>query len=157
MNLKLQKRIAADVLKVSYKRVWFDQTRLEEIKEAITKEDIRSLVATGVVREKPAKSNSRVRARKTATQKRKGLRRGQGSRKGRATARLPSKQVWMAKVRVQRKFVRELLDQKVIAKPTYNDFYRKVKGNFFRSRRHIKLYMNDNDLVLKEAKAEEKK
>ncbi|RME77657.1 50S ribosomal protein L19e [Candidatus Woesearchaeota archaeon] len=149
MNLKLQKRIAADVFKSSPKRVWFDQAHVEDIKEAITKEDIRALISQGIIREKPPANTSRARARKNLVQKRKGLRRGHGSRKGRATARLPSKLAWMAKVRAQRAFIKELLTKGIIEKTTYNDFYRKVKGGFFRSRRHIKLYMNDNNLAKK--------
>ena len=70
MMLKLQKRLAADVLGCSEKRVLFDQDRLEDIKEAITKLDIRSLIADGTIREKPIKGISRARARKTALQKR---------------------------------------------------------------------------------------
>ena len=43
MKLKLQKKLAADVLNCSVKRVALDVDRLEEIKEAITKADIKSL------------------------------------------------------------------------------------------------------------------
>ena len=40
MNLNLQKRLAANVIGCSEKRVVFDPSRLEDIKEAITKTDI---------------------------------------------------------------------------------------------------------------------
>jgi len=149
MKLSLQKRLAAQVMKGSLDRVWFDPAHLEEIKDAITKDDIRGLITQGIIKEKTAQFQSRFRARKIQAQKRKGLRTGQGSRKGLASARGGKKETWVAKVRVQREFVKHLLEREVITKETYNDFYRKVKGGFFRSTRHIKLYLNDNNLALK--------
>ena len=41
MNLKLQKELARKVLKVGKDRVWIDPDHLEEIKEAITRADIK--------------------------------------------------------------------------------------------------------------------
>ena len=87
MQLDTKKRLAAQILKCSKNRIWFDVDRLEDIKEAITKADIRSLIADKAVKEKPVKGVSRTRARKTALQKRKGRRKGIGSRKGKKTAR----------------------------------------------------------------------
>ena len=43
MKLNTQKRIAATILECSPSRVILDEERLEEIKEAITKTDIRGL------------------------------------------------------------------------------------------------------------------
>ena len=80
MNLSLQKRLAATVIGCSEKRVVFDPGRLEDIKEAITKTDIRLLVGERAIKERPKKSVSRVRANKRRTQKRKGLRKGEGRR-----------------------------------------------------------------------------
>jgi len=44
MKLNLQKRLAAQILKCSEKRIQLDTTRLSDIKEAITKADIKSLI-----------------------------------------------------------------------------------------------------------------
>ena len=44
MMLKPQKRIAAQVLKCSPKKIVFDTEKLSEIKEAITKQDIKTLI-----------------------------------------------------------------------------------------------------------------
>ena len=65
VKLKLQKRLAASILGCSEKRIVFDTDRLEDIKEAITKLDIRSLIADKAIKAKPIKGVSRVRARKT--------------------------------------------------------------------------------------------
>ena len=44
MELKVQKRLSAQVMGCSEKRVIFDPARLNDIKEAITKKDIKLLV-----------------------------------------------------------------------------------------------------------------
>ena len=83
MNLNVQKRIAADVLKCSPKRIIFDGTKLKEIKEAITKADIRGLIIDGFIQKRRVRGISNFRSRNIKVQKSKGRKRGHGSRKGR--------------------------------------------------------------------------
>ncbi|MFH1848729.1 MAG: 50S ribosomal protein L19e [archaeon] len=139
MRLKIQKRLAASILKASPKRVKFDTTRIEDIKEAITKEDVRKLLADKAITAKPKRGISRGRL---TTSKQ-----GAGSRKGKKTARLPQKGVWMAKIRAQRQLLKTLRDSGKIGKTIYHDLYRKSKGGFFRSVRHIKLYIEEHKLI----------
>lgn len=148
MILKLQKRLAATVLNCSPKRVVFDPARLEDIKEAITKTDIRLLVGEGAIAERPEKGVSRVRANKRKRQKSKGLRRGEGSRKGKATARRPKKQAWMDGIRAQRKFLKYLKGNNLLKPGAFKELYVKSKGGFFRSIKHIKLHIHEHDLML---------
>ena len=145
--MKLQKRLAADVLKATPKRIRFDKDRLNDIQAAITKEDIRQLVTEGLITEIPKRGISRVRARKRAVQRSKGLRKGAGKREGTASARQPSKEVWMQRIRAQRAFLKELKDKGIITPATHRQLYLKSKGGYFRSIRHIKLYMNERGLV----------
>jgi large subunit ribosomal protein L19e len=147
MKLKIQRRLAAGLLKCSENRIVFDNTRLEDIKEAITKADIKSLIANKIISKKPLVGVSRVRARERKKQKRKGKRRGLGSRKGKKTARLPKKKAWIIKIRVQRGFIRLLRDKGVITIKGYHELYSKAKGGFFRSKRHIKMYMEERGLA----------
>ena len=49
MNLGRKKSLAAKTLKVGKERVVFLATRINEIKEAITKNDIRDLTAEGAI------------------------------------------------------------------------------------------------------------
>jgi len=147
MNLKLQKRLAASVLGCSEKRAVFDPARLEDIKEAITKTDIRMLIGEGAIREAPQKSVSRVRANKRIIQRRKGLRKGLGSRKGKATAREPKKRAWMNRVRSQRKFLKSLKQH--LKAGSFRELYLKSKGGFFRSVNHIKLYVEEHEMALR--------
>lgn len=144
MNLKNKKRIAARLLKSGEKRVWFNPDKLSEIKEAITKDDIRNLIRDGTIRIKQKRGISRFRFRKKLIQKRKGRRQGPGTRKGKATSRLPRKREWIIKVRKLRGFLKLLKDKKVLAPKQYSTLRLKIKGGFFRSKRHLKLYIEEN-------------
>ena len=147
MKLNLQKRLAAQILKCSEKRIQLDTTRLSDIKEAITKADIKSLIFENAINKKPQNNTSKYRVRKKAEQKRKGRQRGHGSRKGGQSARTPKKREWINKIRLQRKFLKELKDKKIIIPSIYQQLYMKVKGGFFRNKKHIKLYLEEHNLV----------
>ncbi|HII15302.1 MAG TPA: 50S ribosomal protein L19e [Nanoarchaeota archaeon] len=152
MNLANKKRLAAQVLKVGESRVWFDPERLNEIKEAITKRDIRKLVGDLAIQAKPSTGVSRFGARKIATQKRKGRRQGEGSRKGTPNARKSRKDLWMAKIRSQRDFLTSLKESGLIAPASYRKIYLMCKGGYFRSIRHIKMYMEEHQMFIRKEK-----
>ena len=149
MKLDVQKRIAAEVLKVGVNRVWFDEDQLEEIKEAITKTDIRRLVGNKIIQKRPIKGTSRGRARKLHIQKRKGRRKGMGSRQGTQNARYHSKKKWIIKIRNQREFLKELRSSENLSAKDYGKLYLRAKGGFFRNRRHLKLFIEEHNLIQK--------
>ena len=47
MDLKNQKRMAAEILDCGYNRVWIDPNRAEDVADAITRADIRTAIASG--------------------------------------------------------------------------------------------------------------
>ena len=143
----LQKRLASQIFKCSPKRVKIDPEKISDIKEAITKADIKQLISQGIIKKLPARGISRARIRMHADQKRRGRRVGPGTRKGKQTARLPRKQDWMTRIRKQREFLMELRTKELVTKEVYNDLYRKSKGGFFRNKRHLKLYINEQRLI----------
>jgi len=149
MNVKNQKRLAAQILRVGKRRILLDNSKLSEIKEAITKTDLRSLIAAGAVKRKPVKGHSRAHARKILIQKRKGKRKNAGSKKGKKTTFIPRKQAWVMKVRTQRKFIKNLKDKKLISNNNFRDLYSRVKNNRFRNIRLIKSYIEENKLIEK--------
>jgi large subunit ribosomal protein L19e len=146
MNLKAKKQVAARTLKCSPKRVKFDIAGLKDVEEAITRGDIRNLVGSKLIVKEQKKGSSRARARKILVQKRKGRQAGAGSRKGTHGARVRPKKVWMAKVRLQRAFIKELKNKDLIEQKVYSNLYSKVKGGYFRNKRHIKLYLEESKL-----------
>ena len=147
MSLKNQRRIAASILKCSPYRVKFNEERLTDIKEAITKLDIRGLIKEGAILERPMQGISHGRMRILAPKKRRGQRKGHGSRKGTKTARLGRKENWINHVRKQRRLLAQLRAQEKIDRKTYRMLYLKSKGGFFRNVRHIKLYVEENKLM----------
>ena len=147
MNLQTQKRIAAELLNVGKSKVKFDETRVNDIKEAITKSDIRSLIKEGVITKKAVNFQSRARARLIKKQKSKGNRKGPGSRKGKKTARVKRKTLWVRKIRVLRGFLRELRAKGMLETKDYRNLSLRSKGGYFRSKRHLKLYINEKNIV----------
>lgn len=148
MELTVQRRLAAQLLKCSPKRVVFAQDSLESIKESITKADIRALINSGIITKRPVTSISQGRIRKAKIQKSKGRRKGPGSRKSAIKARV-GKQTWIDKVRLQREFIQELRDKELITTASYRMLYQKTKGGFFRNKRHIKLFIDEKGLIEK--------
>ena len=148
----MQKRVTASLLGVGMKRIWFDPNRLEEIKEAITKSDLRSLIKDKAIQIKHKRGISSSRIKKTKLQKKKGRRKGEGSRKGKRTARLSSKREWILNVRLQRNFINYLKNKKIISIKAYGMLRSKIKGGFFRSKRHIKLFLEEHNLFIKHGK-----
>jgi large subunit ribosomal protein L19e len=146
MKLVVQKRIASDVMKCSSKRIKFNQDRISDVKEAITKADIRSLVKEGAIKKQQKTGVSRVRAKKRQIQRSKGRQKGQGKRKGTFKARAPKKVTWMRKIRLQRIFLKELKDKELVTNQNYRMLYLKAKGGFFRSKNHLKNYLDENKL-----------
>ena len=150
MKTNIQKRIAAGFLKVSPKRVKLDPTRAPDLKEAITKTDLRGLVGDGAITKAQKTGSFRSRTNKLLRQKSKGQRKGAGHRKGKQTTHTPKKETWMAKIRTQRAFLRQLRESGHIDKATFSDLYKKAKGGFFRSKKHIKLYIDEHRLTKNE-------
>jgi len=149
LNLKGQKRMVKSLLKIGLKRVKLNQEGLEEIKGALTKKDVKNLIKKKVIIIKQKKGQSRSRIRKHLEQKRKGRRKGIGSRKGKKTARLKPKKIWMNTIRAQRKIIKEIRDKKLITPQMYRKIYLKSKGGFFRSKRHILTYLTEHNLIQK--------
>ncbi len=141
MDLRMQRRLAAQLLKCGENRVYMDPEEIEEISKAVTRRDVENLIKHGLIRARKKRGNSRGRIRKRMAQKAKGRRRGHGSRKGKATARLPRKRKWIQTIRPIRAYLRELKEKGLIDRSTYRRYYLRAKGGQFKSKAHMKLHM----------------
>ncbi|MEK6959698.1 MAG: 50S ribosomal protein L19e [Nanoarchaeota archaeon] len=149
MQLTVQRRIAAELLKCSPSRISFEPSKSSEIKEAITKFDIWALIKQGTITKKQVVGSSRGRARALHIQKVSGRSRGHGSRKGKQGAREGEKRTWMNRIRKQRALLKELKDRKLVDQTAFRDLYNKAKGGYFRSTRHVKLYLDEHNMIQK--------
>ena len=146
MSLKSQRRLAAKILKVGEGRVWIDSDRSDDVEAAITRDDIRRLIHEGAIRGLPKKGVSRSRARVLQEKKKRGLRRGPGSKSGSARATISKKKSWMKKIRPLRKRLRELKAKRVITESVYRRLYGMAGGGVFESIADLERYIEAQGL-----------
>ncbi len=149
-DLRNQKRLAADIMKVGQSRVRIDPDRQEEVAGAVTRADVRKLINGKVIVSVQKQGVSRGRGRKLDAQKAKGRRVGPGSRKGAKYARLPRKQRWMALIRALRSEIRGYRESGAIDRHTYREYYMRAKGGQFRSRAHMVTHMKTEGKLVEE-------
>ncbi|MDH3204265.1 MAG: 50S ribosomal protein L19e [Nitrosopumilus sp.] len=142
VNLKAKKRLAARVTGVGVHRIRFDTDHLDDIADAITRENIRSLITANTIKIKSFTGTSRGRAQTKKSQKNK---RGttQGSKQGRKGARVGKKEVYVAKVRALRRLLKIAKDRKDLTNPEFWTLYKKVGGNTVRNKAHLRTLMEE--------------
>lgn len=133
MSIKTVRRLAADIMKVGESRIWIDPARIGEVEDAVTRADVRRLIESGVIRERPPSTPSRGRVRERSGG------RGPGSRKGAKGARMTV--TWVEKARAQRRLLKQLRDKGVVSRRLYRRLYLMVKGGAFSSRRVLMNYV----------------
>ncbi len=142
VNLKAKKRLASRVTGVGVHRIKFDSDHLDDVADAITRENIRSLITANTIQIKSFTGTSRGRAQKKKDQKKK-RGNGQGSKQGRKGARVGKKEVYVAKVRSLRRLLKIAKDRKEITNPEFWALYKKIGGNTVRNKAHLRLLMEE--------------
>lgn len=119
-DLSKKKELASRALNVGRDRIVFNTNRLADIKEAITKQDIKDLNATGAILIKEIKGRKKIIRRKT--RKRLGVRRKIIRRKKRS---------YMLLARKLRSHLLSLKNKKAISPENYRELRKGIKARAF--------------------------
>ena len=107
-------------------RVEFNINRLEEIKEAITRQDIKDLVKGGAIKIKEPKG------------RKKNVKRKQRRRAGKIKLKVNSrKQEYVKITRKLRRYIKSLKDQEKITKEKHIDLRKQIRNRIYKSKRHL--------------------
>jgi len=130
MNLRKKKELAARALKVGKSRIVFVKPRLEETKEAITKQDIRDLKKEGAIIVKD------IKGRKKNVKKK--IRRSVGNVRKKVNTR---KRDYVIMTRKLRRYVAEMKNQGKLSMEEVKDIRNKIRNKIFRSKAHLRDYI----------------
>ena len=130
MNLGKKKSLAARTLDVGREKIVFLKSRLDEIKEAITKQDIRDLTAEGAIIIKEPKGRKKVVKRKR--------KRGTGKIKKKVNKR---KQEYVIMTRKLRSYTAEMKKQGNISPEESTEIRKRIRNRKFKSKANLKDYI----------------
>ena len=142
VNLKTKRRLVARILGVGANRIKFDSDYLDDVAEAIKRDNIRSLLTANIIEVRPIKGTSKGRAHHKKSQRRK---RGtkQGSKKGAKGTRIGKKQVYVRKIKALRHRLKVSKGRKEITNQDYWKLYRQVGGNQVRNIAHLRTLIEE--------------
>ncbi len=126
MKLNKKRELAARVFDVGKERVVFTRANLEEIKEAITRQDIVDLHKSGAIKIKDKQGRRKIVRRKRQ--------RGKGKVKKKVKN---TKQEYVKLTRKLRGVAKHLLSVGRIDNENYKDIRKKIRAKKFKSKRHL--------------------
>jgi len=138
MTIGTVKRLAADIMKIGVNRVRIKPDMFKDAEKAMTRSDVRDLIKKKIVT-KVEVGGRRKKPRST--------KRGPGGRKGTSQTRTGGKKVWMAKVRAQRAFLFQMIEEGGLEKLHKRMLYGRIKSGLFRSKRAFLAYLKDGKMV----------
>lgn len=137
INIRKKRQLVARILGVGANRVRFEPDKLEDVADSITRENLRALIKNGAIWTARRKGTSRYRTKlKHATRKKRGL--GIGSKKGKKTARVGKKRLYITKIRAMRHHLKVLKDRNDIDREAYWSLYKKANGGQIRTLAHLR-------------------
>lgn len=142
VNLKTKRQLVSRILGVGVDRIKFDPEHLDEVADAITRDNIRSLVTANVIEIESIKGTSKGRSHfKKIQRNRRGTK--QGSKKGTKGARSGKKEVYVKRIRAMRHQLKVSKDRKEITNDSYWNLYKQVSGNQVRNLAHLRSLLEE--------------
>ncbi len=132
MNLGKKKALAAKTLKIGRTRIVFLQSRLNEINEAITKQDIRDLNKSGAIIIKGIKGKRKKEKRK--------IKRSLGNIRKKVNKR---KREYLVLTRKLRRYLSEIKKQKKLSDEEIEGIRKRIRNRMFRSKSHLKEHIQE--------------
>lgn len=129
MNLGKKKNLAAKTFNIGKSRVIFVKSRLDEIKNAITKQDMRDLHSEGAIIIRNVKGRKKIV---------KNRNKSMGNVRINVNVR---KRDYMILTRKLRAFVQDLKKQRKLSDEKVKDIRKKIKNRFFKSKSHLNEYL----------------
>ena len=130
MQLNKKKELAGRVFGIGKERIVFNKEGLSDIKEAITREDIRDLYKRKVIVIRAIKGRKKIARRK---------RRKTGKIRKKVNTR---KKDYATLTRKLRAFIAELKNKEIIRAEEYRNLRKEIRSKNFRSKAHIKERIN---------------
>jgi len=142
MSIKFTKRVASEILGRGIGALKINPNSMEDIKKAITRDDVRKLIKEGSIIAIKTKSEMYPKPKKEKRKK------GIGKRKGKANARRG--RTWERKIRSQRLLLEKLKEMKKLDNATYRRYYLLAKGGAFPDKRSLLLHLGDDGINVTE-------
>ncbi|MCY3976183.1 MAG: 50S ribosomal protein L19e [Thaumarchaeota archaeon] len=142
VNLRTKKSLISRVTNVGVNRIKLNVEHLDEVTDAITRENVRGLITANKIKIIPTKGTSRLRSKIKKLQKNKrGIK--TGSKKGRSNARFNSKKKYVEKVRSLRYRLKVSKKHGDITNKVFWKIYKKIQGNRVRNNAHLRELLNE--------------
>jgi large subunit ribosomal protein L19e len=138
-TLRLQRKLAARILRVGENIIWLDPDRMDDIREAITSEDIRDLIKDKAIKKKIARGVKARAGKLRKKRKKKGRKRGAGKKRKNIKKR---KKIYVENIRKMRNHLKSLKKLKKINSKQYNKLKRLSKAGYLTSIRAIDEYLS---------------
>ena len=141
MKEKKAKQIASEILNSGVSRIKILPNAIEDVKKALTRNDIRKLVEDKKIIATPKKQKMKKEKKK------KGVKKG--------TFKARKKVRWEDKVRAQRRLLKKLKAEKKINNQNFKRVYKLIKSGNFASKSSLLTFLKDQKLIEEEKVKEE--